>query len=941
VAGRFPELDEIDVPARISDNVTLSTMHGCPPGEIGAISEYLLRERGLHTSVKLNPTLLGRDRAREILNHTLGYHEVEIPDEAFEHDLELDDALELIDQLQTTADTLDLQFGVKLTNTLEVTNHRRVFDSRESTMYLSGRPLHALTVNLAQVLHRRVPRPLMMSFSGGADATNTPRLLRCGMRTVTTCSDLLRPGGYLRLGQYLEHLEHAISEAGADSLESFVRSGPSEIDSETEAPTRALEIYAQSVLSDEAYRADTYDRHHTKTRRTLGLFDCIHAPCSDICDVDQRVPAYMRAVRDRNLAGASEITRADNPLASILGRTCHHPCEPVCLRTHMDQPLAIREIKRFITDHEGGETCEHARPNGSPPVAIIGGGPCGLTAATFLARGGRRVCVFEARESGGGMVSATIPDYRAARHAVERDLDGVRALGVELRYGQEVGTAVTLESLRQQGYGAIVVAVGARVGRPLGLPGEDASGVHDGLAFLRSARSGSPPDLGRKIGVIGGGDVAMDCARTALRLANGTVTVYYRRTRSEMPAQAEELHDLLEEGGHLVELASPKRLIVVEGAIRGLEMQRMRLGPPDGSGRRRPEEIDGGIFEEDVDTVIIAIGQLPDLEVFAGEEVAVGRSGYLEVDPQTLQTSLPGVYAGGDIIGDGPASIVKAAGDGRRIAHAILAEGAENRREKLTAWPKFDDTELLRRRSRIEPRVAIPHLPAGDRSGFDEVIRTLDPVAAAAEAARCLDCDYLCSTCDSVCPNRAIFTYAAEVRTIELPLVGFSEGTPAVCGTTSFTTSQEPQVAVLSDACNECGNCVTFCPTTGRPWHDKPRFFLHRGDFEAENDNAFMLLQNGESLGIHARIRGGLHELFAGPRILYSSPSVSLELAPRTLEVLKCDSSRSAPADNLYDPVELGNLITLLDAIPRSMPELPKFNAHGDWVLSERLKQKG
>ncbi len=676
VAQRLPEVSDIDVPSRLSDNVTLSTMHGCPPGEISAISEYLLRERRLHTSIKLNPTLLGADRVRGILNESLGFSDIEVPDEAFAHDLVLEDGLSLIKGLRASAGEVGLEFGVKLTNTLEVRNHRRVFSAAEKTMYLSGRPLHSLTVTLARVLAEALDEPPMMSFSGGADAANTPALLRCGMRTVTVCSDLLKPGGYLRFWQYLENIEGAMAAVGAPDLAAFIRNGSPGSSTVAAAAARNIARYAAATVSDAAYRAATFRREHTKTARKLGLFDCITAPCTDICDVDQQVPEYMRRVRDGDLVGAASITREDNPLATILGRTCHNPCEPVCLRTHMDQPLAIREIKRFITDQESAAGEDRRGRLQGPPVAVVGGGPCGLAAATFLARAGRAVTVFEARPSSGGMVSATIPEYRAAHHAVERDLERVRRLGVEFRYGQDVGATISLDALREEGFATIVIAVGARRGRPLGIDGETTDGVFDGLDFLRAARTGDAPQIGRRIGIIGGGDVAMDCARTARRLTDGEVTVFYRRTRKEMPAQDEELCDLLDEGGRLVELAAPRSLSVAEDRLSCVVMEKMELGPADESGRRRPQVVAGAEYEVALDTLIVAIGQVPDLGVFTGREVALTSSGYLEVNPETLETSLPGVYAGGDIIGTGPVSIVKAAGDGRRIAEAILANGS-------------------------------------------------------------------------------------------------------------------------------------------------------------------------------------------------------------------------------------------------------------------------
>jgi putative selenate reductase len=939
VARRFPEAADVAVPSRLSDNVTLSTMHGCPPGEIGSIVEYLLGERGLHCSVKLNPTLLGPEQVRQILNERLGFTDLAIPDEVFANDLAYPEAFTLIQDLLGSAARLGLVFGVKLTNTLAVTNHRQIFDPAESTMYLSGRPLHALTVHLAHRLAEDFVAPPLMSFSGGADGLNTPSLLRAGMRTVTVCSDILRPGGYLRFGQYLENLEAAMDAEGAETIEDFILSGTSEdANSVADSARYHLRTYAESTLSDPALHKETYERQHTKTVRRLGLFDCIEAPCTDICDVDQKVPEYMRRVRDGDLAGAAAITRKDNPLASMLGRTCHHPCEPVCLRTHMEQPLAIREIKRFITDHE-----PPLRPTDPPTatrsaVAIIGGGPCGLGAATHLARAGHRVTIFEAQPASGGMVSATIPGYRAPFPSIDSDLERIRALGVEMRHGQEVGKTVTLTSLRAEGFAAIVVAIGARRGLRLGLAGEKSPGVIDGLDFLRAARLENSPDLGRRIGVIGGGDVAMDCARSARRLGDGQVTVFYRRTRAEMPAQNEEIRDLLNEGGGLTELVAPRRILTRDGRLEAVEMAQMRLGEADDSGRRRPEEVPGQGFEVPLDTLIVAIGQRPDLDLFGDEDIALTRSGYLAVDAVTLETSLPGVYAGGDIIGDGPDSIVKACGDGRLIAEAIIARDAEQSTRTApppSGWPSFDPIDLLKRRSRIEPRIAIPHRAFSGRGDFAEVIGTLVPEAAQREASRCLDCDLACSTCEGVCPNRAILTYSAQPCVLPIPVLRAAEGEEAGVEIFPHRVDQGPQVAVLSDACNECGNCVTFCPTADRPWRDKPRLYFHRGDFEGESDNAFMFLAHDGARGLQARFGGTNHELFeVDGGLSYVSPFERLLLDKETLAVRESENREGPTVEPSVRAARLGTMITLLRSFAQSMPEFPMIEAELPWLLT-------
>ena len=364
VARRFPAVREVDIPARISDTVTLSTMHGCPPDEIERISRYLIDERGLHTSVKCNPTLLGPERVRGIVNEELGWTDVPIPDEAFGHDLRYADAVPMFGRLRAAADERGLVFGLKLSNTLEVTNWRSVFD-RDATMYLSGRALHAVTVNLAATLSDEFEGELPLSFAGGADAFNMAHLLAGGLRTVTVCSDLLKTGGYLRLLQYPERVEAAFEAVGARDIDDFiVRTATAEsLDtaSVADAARANLRRYADAVRRDPRYRKETFRTDRSKTTRVLGAFDCIEPPCLDECPVDQAVPRYMAAVRSGDLAEAVRVTRLDNPLPAILGRVCDHLCESTCIRTHLDEPLAIRHIKRFITEQEAEVSTAAAR----------------------------------------------------------------------------------------------------------------------------------------------------------------------------------------------------------------------------------------------------------------------------------------------------------------------------------------------------------------------------------------------------------------------------------------------------------------------------------------------------------------------------------------------------------------------------------------------------
>jgi len=858
LARYYPTASDLVVPDRISDNVTLSTMHGCPPGEIESISTYLMKERGLHTLVKCNPTLLGSGRVRTILNDELQYRDVVVPDEAFAHDLKYDEAVPMLRNLRGVADECGLEFGVKLSNTLEVENARTVFDANEKTMYLSGRPLHAITVNLAGVLADEFDGDLLMSFSAGANCFNAADLLAAGMQTVTTCSDLLKTGGYLRLLQYMENLDEAMARARVRNLDDFRAAGCLD-----------LRDYAKRTVSDPQYRKDAFDTAHTKTSRELRYFDCIEAPCIDECPLSQKVPLYMRAVHDYDDAEALRIVQADNPLPCVLGRACDHLCEQVCVRNHLDSPVAIRDIKRFISDFEESSVADRAVESLHSRVAIIGGGPGGMAAAKALASAGCEVEVFEQHDYAGGMVGGAVPEYRLPYDVFERDLKPIEELGVIFHYGKKAGRDFSLARLRRNGFDNIVIMVGAQLSKGLGLENEDCDSVIDALKFLRQAREEVPVDLGKRVGVIGAGDTAVDCARVARRLSDGEVSLVYRRTIDQMPADREEITHLMEEGVDVAEMCKPHRLVVVDGKLRGLVCRRMEYrGDRDASGRKVPHEDPDTEFEMRFDTLIMAVSQNAILDFLDGEAIELNENGYIKADPTTFETSLAGVYAGGDVVNAGPASIVKAAAAGKSIARAIL-NGTEN--ATLPIDSDVDTARLMRRKSRRSWRVPAPQLPLDDRQGFDEVVLTYDESQARDEASRCLDCDTYCSLCVGVCPNLALQTYEAD--------------------RSDLAVQQRHQVAVLTDLCNECGNCTTFCPTSGRPYRDKPRLYLDRKEFEAEDDNAFMIFRNEGAWSMDAKYGGETHHLdlneergdvepFVAMRVLLSGIADSMPQLP-------------------------------------------------------------
>ncbi len=828
VARRFPGVRDVPIPARVSASVTLSTMHGCPPDEIERIALHLIEDRGLDTKVKCNPTLLGAETVRGIVNDDLGYADVTIPDAAFGHDLRWEDAVPMFRRLRAAASARGVGFGLKLSNTLEVENGRGVFD-RDPTMYMSGRALHAVTVNLASRVAAELGPEVPLSFAGGVDCFNVARLLASGLRTVTACSDLLKTGGYLRMRQYADEVDAAFDAVGAaDTPDLIRRTAKARGADAPDLPALAranLRAYADEVRRDPRYRKETYRTDRSKTARALGPFDCIAAPCVDECPVDQQVPAYMRAVRAGDPGEAARIARLDNPLPAVLGSVCDHLCERTCVRTHLDEPLAIRHVKRFVMEHgEAPASPAAPRPReGVPPrhrVAVVGAGPAGLAAAEWLARAGIGVTVLEAGEAPGGMVGCAIPAYRLPGERLAQDVAVLERLGVRIRYGVRLGADVTVDSLRAEGFAAVVVAAGAQRPKRLGIPGEDVPGVVDGLTFLRSVREGRPLRLAGPVAVVGAGDTAMDCARSARRVGAESVTLVYRRTIDQMPADREEVHALREEGIGIVELARPSGLIAADGRLAGLVCLRTAYGSDrDASGRKVPHDVPGSAFEIPAGSLIVAVGQDVDDGLFGADPPARTPAGWIATDATTLETSIPGVYAAGDAAGHGPASIVRAAADGKRAAAAIAASLGVRLPGGTDASPvglDFAEVPALSvRRARRAYRVPFRTTPLDERGGFAETVLGYTVDEAKREAERCLDCDTMCSLCVGVCPNIALMTYADGART-RRPAGARRSGPGRPCrrGSVPFGCRPAASGRGVADLCNECG---TASPPARRP----------------------------------------------------------------------------------------------------------------------------
>jgi glutamate synthase (NADPH/NADH) small chain len=397
---------------------------------------------------------------------------------------------------------------------------------------------------------------------------------------------------------------------------------------------------------------------------------CASAPCADACPLGNDIPRFVAALADGRIEDA--VFENSLPLTAVCGRVCYRPCEAACVLGLKGDPLAINALERFAADARTAIDCR-AAPSRRERVAIVGSGPAGISCAYELRRAGCRVAVFEAGAVCGGMLALGIPAYRLPRDVLERELGALRQMGIHFVANHPIGGALSLDAL-SAGFDAVFIAVGAHRGKRLGVPGDDVAGVVDAVAFLRRVNLGELTPPGRRVVVVGGGDSAMDAARTAARLGCDEVMILYRRSRAEMPCNPGEFEDAEAEGIRGIFLAAPVRVSAgADGRVSALECTRMRLGAPDSSGRPRPEPIAGSEFVLETDCVIPAVSQEPDLDALARHGTLHTTSwGTLVVDPETLQTSIPGVFAGGDAV-SGPRTVAEAMDMGRRAAGAVLA----------------------------------------------------------------------------------------------------------------------------------------------------------------------------------------------------------------------------------------------------------------------------
>jgi len=641
-----------------------------------------------------------------------------------------------------------------------------------------------LAMNLSKIIDTRKITNIPIIASGGVwRGSDAIMYLLVGCSLVEVTSAIFK-NGYRIYNDIIEGMKEWMERKGYSSIDDFLG--------------KAFNIAAKNSSAELLYVEWPFPMPQEKTSPVVPVIDtekCLFSsektipPCQAACPAGIDIRGYVNLVYEGKFKEALDLIRQRIPFPAVIGRVCTHPCETECNRGKLDKPIAINALKRFLADHESGTGKEEVVPaprTKEEKVAIIGSGPAGLTAAHDLVKMGYGATIFEAAAVAGGMMTTSIPDYRLPGEITQNEIETIRKLGVEIKLNSPVGKGgLTMDDIWQQSYKAIFIAAGAHKSLKLNIPGEDMEGVYDGLSFLKAVKTGDKVKVGSKVAVIGGGNVAIDAARTALRLGAKDVSILYRRSRDEMPVLEEEVEKAEEEGIKIHYQVAPLKIVGQSGRASGIECTRMALEWIDASGRMRPTPIEGSEFVVDAETVIAAVGEVPDL-AFTGNkgEFNTTSRGTLEVDATSLATSVPGVFAGGDVV-SGPATVIEAIAAGKRAAMFIdryLSGESLVYEEKPLRAISIDEieTEFVKSKS----RAVVPALSVDERaSSFKEVEQGLTEEVAQEEAGRCLSCG-LCARCQHFCLS-GVFTPDEIDNTITID---------------------------YENKCWGCGDCVGWCP---------------------------------------------------------------------------------------------------------------------------------
>lgn len=687
----FPEEEDFihSISPKVSQSVTVSTLHGCPPKEIERIASYLIEEKGLNTFVKCNPTILGYETVRNTLD-SMGYDYMVFDEHHFKEDLQYSDAVPMFARLQVLAKERGLEFGLKLSNTMPVDTTRGELPGNE--MYMSGRSLFPLTIEMCHRISRDFKGQLRLSYAGGADYFNCDRLFEAGIWPITVATTLLKPGGYNRLYQMAQKIDNS-------TFQPFEGTN-----------TDKIAVISQSCRTDYHHVKPVKPFTRSKNGRSVPILNCSTAPCKGGCPISQDIPEYLELCRKEQYDAAIKLICEKNPLPFITGTICSHRCQIRCNRNYYEESVHIRETK-LLAAEKGynaflASICQPEAVHGKK-VAIIGGGPTGIAAAYFLGRAGIDTTIYEREEKLGGIVRYVIPQFRILDSAIDKDISLMEHYGVKVQCG---APAPGVAELKAMGYTHILFAIGAWKPGRLDIPGN----VQGVIGWMKAQKQNGAPVYGNVV-IIGAGNTAMDAARLAVRSGAESATIVYRRTKRYMPADLHELELAIADGVRLIELASPMKQ---ENGC--LICERMILGAPDTSGRCRPIPT-GDTFSIPCDLVISAVGEQVESDIFVKNGVELDNKGRAK-----FKTNVEGVYVAGDAL-HGPATVVEGIADAAEFAEVVIGKPYDYSIPE-SAYASIN--EICAKKGIL--------CTAGN-----------------CEGERCLNCNSVCENCVDVCPNRA------------------------------------------------------------------------------------------------------------------------------------------------------------------------------------------
>ncbi len=793
-------LEDIDdISPVISSAVSVCTPLDIPLKELENIAKYLMVDLKLNIGIRINATLLGYEYCRNTLD-SMGYYDIEINRDAVDRSAKYYDMIPLINKLMGLAGKENRLFGVKLTGSFPVVSR----GERSKELKLSGKALFPLSVALAARISEDFDGRLRIGFSGGADANNVEDIFEAGVWPITMNTTILKPGGFNRFKQF----SYTFNEWSYNDFYG--------------TRTGLLRRMAERVRLNNHYTKPLKSDIQIRRKGRIPLNDCFIAPCVDGCPIGQDITGYLSLIDEEKYTAALKVIIRNNPLPFTTGSICTHECMDCCTRIYYEKSVKIREAKLIASQNGFDGVIDELHPclpvGRKLKIAVVGGGPAGMSAAFFLAREGHKVTVFCKEEKLGGLVRHTIPDFRIPGERMDKDAALLKKLNVEIK------RETTIESLDElEGYDKTILAIGAPVIKIMELPGIKTVSAIDFLKDYKKNR-GKLPVKGNVI-VVGGNNSTVDAARAAKRI-KGVENVYivYRRTRQYMQANDEELQTALSEGIELLELLSP-----FEYFGGHLKCYVNEMGERDEDGRRLPVNT-AEVMSVPADYVIISVGVEVDRDFYARNGIDVNEKGFPVLNPETYETNRHNVFVVGDAR-EGIDSVVDAIADSRKVSDAILKEFKDMVAEDSSGgYPAvgYGSTSYHNLR-RIEERRSAGRRSSDNRlSGLYARKGILREPHYRNDGSRCLDCAKLCENCVDVCPNRA---------NVEIKVPG----------------NPVPQVIHIDRLCNECGNCDTFCPYEGAPYKEKFTLYDTLDDFYAGSNEGLVFTHDGSAFTIRLR----------------------------------------------------------------------------------------